>query len=71
MFRHTMLFLGYELGNVRRNPVWPLFGLMQPILYLLLFAPLLTGSVIVMSAVFTILTVIPPYQMWCVKTPKA
>ena len=43
MFRHTMLFLGYELGNVRRNPVWPLFGLMQPILYLLLFAPLLTG----------------------------
>ncbi|GAA4218474.1 ABC-2 type transport system permease protein [Streptosporangium album] len=43
MFRHTMLFLGYELGNVRRNPVWPLFGIMQPVLYLLLFAPLLTG----------------------------
>ncbi|WP_433253366.1 ABC transporter permease [Streptosporangium sp. CA-135522] len=43
MFRHTMLFLGYELGNVRRNPVWPLFGILQPVLYLLLFAPLLTG----------------------------
>src|SRR6478752_6515641 len=45
MFRHTMLFLGYELGNVRRNPVWPLFGILQPVLYLLLFAPLLTGMV--------------------------
>lgn len=44
MFRHTMLFLGYELGNVRRNPVWPLFGILQPVLYLLLFAPLLTTT---------------------------
>jgi len=42
-FRHTMLFLGNELGNLRRNPIWPLFGIMQPILYLLLFAPLLTS----------------------------
>ncbi|GAA3115542.1 ABC transporter permease [Planomonospora alba] len=38
-----MLFLGHELGILRRNPVWPLFGIMQPILYLLLFAPLLTS----------------------------
>ncbi|MFJ2031317.1 ABC transporter permease [Streptosporangium sp. NPDC087985] len=43
MFRHTMLFLGYELGNLRRNPAWPLLGIMQPVLYLLLFAPLLTS----------------------------
>ncbi|MEU9831188.1 ABC transporter permease [Streptosporangium sp. NPDC048047] len=42
MLRHTMLFLGYELGNLRRNPAWPLLGIMQPVLYLLLFAPLLT-----------------------------
>lgn len=39
--RDTLLFLGYELGKLRRNPAWPLLGLMQPILYLLLFAPLL------------------------------
>lgn len=32
------------------------------------FAPLLTASVIVMSIVFTILTVVPPYQMWFVKS---
>ncbi|MEV8632862.1 ABC transporter permease [Streptosporangium sp. NPDC051023] len=44
MFRHTALFLGYELRNVRRNPVWALFGILQPVLYLLLFAPLLTGT---------------------------
>jgi ABC-2 type transport system permease protein len=43
MFRHTMLFLGYELGNLRRNPAWPILGIMQPVLYLLLFAPLLTS----------------------------
>ncbi|MFF5209824.1 ABC transporter permease [Streptosporangium sp. NPDC000396] len=43
MFRHTMLFLGYELRNLFRNPFWPLFGILNPVLYLLLFAPLLTG----------------------------
>ncbi|WP_449063676.1 ABC transporter permease [Planomonospora algeriensis] len=43
MLRHTMLFLGYELGNLRRNPAWPILGIMQPVLYLLLFAPLLTS----------------------------
>jgi ABC-2 type transport system permease protein len=44
VFRHTMLFLGQELGQTLRNPVWPLFGLMQPILYLLLFAPLVANT---------------------------
>ncbi|MBG0812938.1 ABC transporter permease [Planomonospora sp. ID82291] len=43
MFRHTMLFLGHELGTLRRNPAWPILGIMQPVLYLLLFAPLLTS----------------------------
>lgn len=35
------------------------------------FAPLLTASVIVMSLVFTILAVVPPWQMWLVKSPKS
>ncbi|GAA5062674.1 ABC-2 type transport system permease protein [Thermocatellispora tengchongensis] len=47
MLKHTMLFLGYELRSTLRNPIWPLFGVLQPVLYLLLFAPLLanTGAV--------------------------
>ncbi|MFF4410984.1 ABC transporter permease [Streptosporangium sp. NPDC001559] len=42
MFRHTALFFGHELRNILRNPAWVLIGIMQPVLYLLLFAPLLT-----------------------------
>ncbi|WP_248963621.1 ABC transporter permease [Sphaerisporangium perillae] len=45
MVRHTMLFLGYELRSLLRNPVWPLFGIMQPVLYLVFFAPLLRSTV--------------------------
>ncbi|TDD19056.1 ABC transporter permease [Nonomuraea diastatica] len=41
MIRHTVLFTGYELKKSFSNPVWPLFGIMQPVLYLLMFAPLL------------------------------
>ncbi|MEU6415573.1 ABC transporter permease [Microbispora sp. NPDC046933] len=44
MLKHTGLFLAYELRNTARNPVWPLFGLLQPVLYLLLFAPLLANT---------------------------
>ncbi|MEV7006072.1 ABC transporter permease [Streptosporangium sp. NPDC051022] len=44
MFRDTILFFGHELGNVRRNPAWTLIGILQPVLYLLLFAPLLTQT---------------------------
>lgn len=43
MIRDTGLFLGHELRNTFRNPVWPLFGIMQPVMYLLLFAPLFAG----------------------------
>ncbi|GIH74882.1 ABC transporter permease [Planobispora longispora] len=43
MLRHTLLFTGYELGVMRRNLAWPIIGIMQPVLYLLLFAPLLTS----------------------------
>ncbi|GAA1260867.1 ABC transporter permease [Sphaerisporangium rubeum] len=41
VLKHTALFLGYELRNSARNPVWPLFGILQPLLYMLMFAPLL------------------------------
>ncbi|WP_052422423.1 ABC transporter permease [Nonomuraea candida] len=41
MIRHAALFTGYELRKSFSNPVWPLFGLIQPVLYLLMFAPLL------------------------------
>ncbi|MGW2152844.1 ABC transporter permease [Nonomuraea sp. NPDC001699] len=41
MIRHLVLFTGYELKKSFGNPVWPLFGILQPVLYLLMFAPLL------------------------------
>ncbi|MFC4114712.1 ABC transporter permease [Nonomuraea zeae] len=41
MIRHAALFTGYELKKSFSNPIWPLFGIMQPVLYLLMFAPLL------------------------------
>jgi ABC-2 type transport system permease protein len=41
MIRHIALFTGYELKKSFSNPIWPLFGLMQPVLYLVMFAPLL------------------------------
>ncbi|MEU1732890.1 ABC transporter permease [Streptosporangium sp. NPDC020145] len=44
MFRHTALFFGHELRAILRNPAWVLIGIMQPVLYLLLFAPLLTKT---------------------------
>jgi ABC-2 type transport system permease protein len=37
----TRLLLGRSLRATLRNPVWMLFGLFQPALYLLLFEPLL------------------------------
>ncbi|MFG1682148.1 ABC transporter permease [Nonomuraea sp. NPDC049269] len=44
MIRHTLLFLMYELRNTFRNPIWPLFGIVQPVVYLLLFGPLVAGA---------------------------
>ncbi|MFI6392941.1 ABC transporter permease [Nonomuraea sp. NPDC050547] len=43
MIRDTSLFFAYEVRNTLRNPIWPLFGIMQPVMYLLLFAPLFAG----------------------------
>ncbi|WP_219510416.1 ABC transporter permease [Nonomuraea ceibae] len=43
MIRDTALFLGHEMRGTLRNPIWPLFGIMQPVMYLLLFGPLYAG----------------------------
>jgi ABC-2 type transport system permease protein len=44
MLKHTSLFLAYELRSTFKNPIWPLFGIVQPVLYLLMFAPLLANT---------------------------
>lgn len=41
--RETYLLLKQELIIIIRNPFWIFFGLFQPVIYLLLFAPLLKG----------------------------
>lgn len=63
MLRHTLLFLGYELKNMLRNPAWPFFGVLQPVLYLLLFAPLLENTAIGASGTDTLLMFTPGVMM--------
>lgn len=41
----TGLILGSSIRSTLRNPVWMIFGMIQPALYLLLYAPLLNGMV--------------------------
>jgi ABC-2 type transport system permease protein len=43
LIRDTQLIFGRSVKVSLRNPVWLILGLFQPILYLLLFAPLLDG----------------------------
>ena len=43
MLRDTYLIAKHELLVTARNPFWIFFGLFQPIVYLLLFAPFLKG----------------------------
>ena len=43
LFRDTWLIFQRYIGIFLRNPAWVIIGLIQPILYLLLFAPLLKG----------------------------
>jgi ABC-2 type transport system permease protein len=43
MIRDTWLIFQRSLTLSLRNPVWVIMGVLQPILYLLLFGPLLTG----------------------------
>ncbi len=40
---NTYLIFTYSLRTTLRNPVWVIIGIIQPILWLLLFAPLLEG----------------------------
>jgi ABC-2 type transport system permease protein len=63
MLRHTALFLGHELRNTLRNPIWPFFGLLQPVLYLLLFAPLLANTAPGQSQAETLLMFTPGVMM--------
>lgn len=43
LLRDTSLMFGRYVGIFVRNPAWMIIGLAQPILYLVLFAPLLKG----------------------------
>jgi ABC-2 type transport system permease protein len=43
LLRDTWLVFNRYVGIFLRNPAWVLIGLAQPVLYLLLFAPLLKG----------------------------
>ncbi len=43
VFRDTWLIFERSLTLSLRNPVWVIMGILQPILYLLLFGPLLTN----------------------------
>ena len=39
--RDTWLVFGRYMWLFRRNPVWVIIGVIQPVFYLILFAPLL------------------------------
>ncbi len=41
--RDICLVFAYSLRTTLRNPVWVVVGVVQPIVWLLLFAPLLGG----------------------------
>jgi len=43
MFTETFVIFQRQMRILLRNPVWVFFGLTQPILYLVLFGPLLKG----------------------------
>src|SRR5262245_40402944 len=43
LLRDTWLMFGRYFQIFLRNPVWVIIGVAQPVLYLLLFAPLLKG----------------------------
>ena len=41
LLRDTWLLFSWSMAAALRNPIWPIFGLFQPLCYLLLFGPLL------------------------------
>ncbi|WP_067182531.1 ABC transporter permease [Microtetraspora niveoalba] len=62
MFKHATLILGYEVRGLLRNPIWPLFGIVQPVLYLVFFAPLL-GSTVPGGSDSAVLAMLTPGMM--------
>jgi ABC-2 type transport system permease protein len=50
LVRDTWLVFTRQMTLVLRNPVWLIVGLMQPLYFLLLFGPLLTGALRMSSA---------------------
>jgi ABC-2 type transport system permease protein len=59
MIRDTLILFRRSMTNTLRNPVWVILGLFQPVLYLLLFAPLLdnlAGPGISSGAAFNLFT---------------
>jgi ABC-2 type transport system permease protein len=49
LFRDTSLIFGRQMQLLLRNPVWIFVGVFQPVMYLLLFAPLLKPALQVSS----------------------
>src|SRR3954452_14428890 len=49
LIRDTSLIFGRQMTLLLRNPVWILVGVFQPVMYLLLFAPLLKPALQVRS----------------------
>jgi ABC-2 type transport system permease protein len=43
MLTETLVVFQRQMRTLLRNPVWVIFGLIQPVLYLTLFGPLLTN----------------------------
>lgn len=59
MLRDVGLIFGYELRTTLRNPLWVVIGLFQPVLWLLLFAPLLQRAAAGASAAETLRSFTP------------
>jgi len=59
MIRDTMILFRRSMTNTLRNPVWVIIGLFQPVLYLMLFAPLLeslSGAGLIGDTAFNVFT---------------
>lgn len=59
LLRDTWLVLQRQLTQTLRNPVWLVMGLLQPVYYLALFAPLLRGALDLESMADAYLLFIP------------
>src|SRR4051794_22633907 len=62
MLRDTWLIFKHDLTLSLRNPAWILIGVLQPVLYLVLFGPLM-DKVVASTPGF------PPGSSWTILTP--